>query len=558
MKRIGLYFNTVRYLRARQIYALIRNRLYPQSAAMSAEGTVALRPVDRVHAFIADRSPVSDEWVFSFLNRSKRFVPGSIDWASPDMPKLWRYNLHYFDYLFQEKRSSTNKEQLISSWITHNPPGTGDAWEPYTLSLRIVNWIKYFRQSRHDPRDEWKRSLYHQVLWLERNLEYHLMANHLLKNGIALCIAGMYFEGNDAERWLAKGRGIIREELSEQILQDGGHFERSPMYHAIWVVDCLDMLNILQAVSHSMPLAEASSLRKAAIKGVQFLEDICLSDGEIPLFNDAAAGIAPSTRDILRYAAAILNYVPSAPDDQLRIVCKESTGYYVIRHDTDAMVIDCGPVGPDYQPGHAHADTLSFELALHGRRLVVDTGVYDYEPGPRRTYARSTQAHNTVCVDGQDQSEMWGVFRVARRAYPVHASLTSDRPGHAVFLGSHNGYRRLPGCLTHERMIEYASPGKWTVRDTIFGDGMHSLESYLHLHPNYEPHIVAGLVEVRDLTGKVILTVEPSVNATVSIRSGVYFPEFGKEMQTSIIVMAFHGPIPITLTFVMTKRVMRK
>ncbi|QOJ33608.1 MAG: alginate lyase family protein [Nitrospira sp.] len=555
MKRIGLYFNTVRYLRARQIYALIRNRLFPQSVAMSFEGTVAIRSVDCTHAFIVDRSPVPDEWVFSFLNRSKRFVPGSIDWASSDMPKLWRYNLHYFDYLFQEKRSSANKEQLISSWITHNPPGAGDAWEPYTLSLRIVNWIKYFRQSRHDPPDEWKRSLYHQVFWLERNLEYHLMANHLFKNGVALCIAGLYFEGNDAERWLAKGRGMIREELSEQILQDGGHFERSPMYHAIWVVDCLDMLNILQLGSHSMPLAEASSLRKAAIKGVQFLEDICLSDGEIPLFNDAAAGIAPSTRDILTYATAILGYVRSGPDNQPHIVCKEPCGYYVIRHDTDIIVIDCGPVGPDYQPGHAHADTLSFELALDGRRVVVDTGVYDYEPGSRRAYARSTRAHNTVCVDGQDQSEVWGVFRVARRAYPLYASLTSDRPGHALFLGAHDGYHRLPGRVTHERMIEYASPGMWTVRDTLSGKGEHSLESYLHLHPEYEPHIVAGGVEVRDRTGRVHMMVEPPANATVSIQSGFYFPEFGKEIENSIIVMAYRGRVPVTLTYRMLKTV---
>ncbi len=100
-----------------------------------------------------------------------------------------------------------------------------------------------------------------------------------------------------------------------------------------------------------------------------------------------------------------------------------------MRHLNDMMVIDCGAIGPDYQPGHAHCDTLSYELAIDGRRVIVDSGVHDYEPTQHRAYARSTPAHNTVVIDGQEQSEMWGVFRVARRARPLPAYVRQETDG---------------------------------------------------------------------------------------------------------------------------------
>ena len=120
------------------------------------------------------------------------------------------------------------KVHLISDWIVKNPPGTGDAWEPYTLSLRMVNWIKFFLKNDTAIQEESLQSLYMQALWLEKNIEYHILANHYLKNGVALFFAGMYFEGVDADRWIKKGLKILREELGEQFLADGGHYRTKP------------------------------------------------------------------------------------------------------------------------------------------------------------------------------------------------------------------------------------------------------------------------------------------------------------------------------------------
>ena len=93
-------------------------------------------------------------------------------------------------------------------------------------------------------------------------------------------------------------------------------------------------------------------------------------------------------------------------------------GYYGARGSGHYVVCDAAPIGPDYQPGHAHGDLLSFELSLAGRRVIVDAGVHGYDGDPLRAWCRSTRAHNTVEIDGEDQCEFWGTFRVARRARP--------------------------------------------------------------------------------------------------------------------------------------------
>ena len=83
------------------------------------------------------------------------------------------------------------------------------------------------------------------------------------------------------------------------------------------------------------------------------------------------------------------------------------------------MLIDVAKIGPDYLPGHAHADTLSFELSLYGKRLLVNSGISRYGTSLIRQFERSTEAHNTVAIDNKNSSEVWSGFRVARRAYPL-------------------------------------------------------------------------------------------------------------------------------------------
>lgn len=238
MKQLLLYLRTVRHLRPTQAVAQILNRVSSASAAVPLLREVRLRPGIALGPCLSQSRLSNSDHSFCFLNRDKTFPISSVDWASKEMPKLWRYNLHYFNYLFDESRSHEANTHHISDWIAKNPAGIGDGWEPYTISLRIVNWIKFFLKHDKAVQESWLQSLYTQALWLEKNIEYHILANHYLKNGIALFFAGMYFDGKDADRWLSKGRQILGTELDEQFspMGDITNAVRCTMQLAWWIM----------------------------------------------------------------------------------------------------------------------------------------------------------------------------------------------------------------------------------------------------------------------------------------------------------------------------------
>lgn len=549
MKRLLLYARTLVHLRPTQVLAQILKRILPSPTHVPLIHGLGLRPGVGINQCLPhSRLPRRDD-SFCFLNQEKTFLHGGIDWASKDRSKLWRYNLHYFDYLFDAGRSHDAKVHLISDWIAKNPPGIGDAWEPYTLSLRIVNWIKFFLQQGAAIQEEWLQSLYTQALWLEKNIEYHILANHYLKNGVALFFAGAYFQGVDADRWLMKGLKILREELQEQFLTDGGHYERSPMYHSICVTDYLDVLNLAQSSQAAIHLEDTGQFRQKITASLNFLNAICLSDSEIPLFNDSAFGIAPTPTQIFDYSRRVIGYEVPAKLTGLAIYEKPQSGYYVCRNGEDVIIIDCGSIGPDYQPGHAHCDTLSYELAINGRRVIVDSGVYDYEPSHERTYARSTRAHNTVMVDGEEQSEIWGVFRVARRARPLQARIEQRTDGAVWFTGAHDGYARLAGKPIHRRSMSYDGKENWMIEDRLEGRGHHRMESYLHVHPDY--HLVPNGTSLRivESCGNTIAIIESLETSQMRVLQGWYFPEFGLKRENHVIVFTCSETIPLSLSY---------
>ena len=500
-------------------------------------------------------TPQNREHEFRFLNVAKAFSHGKVDWTSTDMTRLWRYNLHYFDYILDTGQSVETLSDLISDWIKCNPMRAGEGWEPYTVSLRIVNWIKLFL--RRDFRDSveavWVESLYQQALWLERNIEFHILANHYLKNGKALFYAGVFFEGADADRWLRKGSKILVEEAHEQILRDGGHFERSPMYHSIVIEDYLDTLNLTAGCPGSVPVREVDLLKGKATQALNFLHDICLPDGNIPLFNDSALGVAPSFAALAEYAGRLFGYKRPCHEQGLQVSPHDSSGYYVIRNLDDMLVVDCGEVGPDYQAGHAHCDTLSFELAIDGRATIVDSGVYDYEDSEMRRYVRSTRAHNTAMVDGCEQSEVWGTFRVARRARPIWATIEKIGASKARFSGSHDGFRRLSGRPVQTRTIEYETGGIWTVVDTFSGKGNHRLESFVHLHPDLNVRCVGSIISLTLSSNRVVAEIEVLNASEIALEKGWYCPEFGTRRENTVIRLSSSGPLPQSLGYRIVK-----
>ena len=377
-----------------------------------------------------------------------------VGWDDPTLALLWRYNLHYFDDLNAADAASRRDWQraLVRRWQAENPPGMGTAWAPYPVSLRVVNWIKWALGGQAlEP--ALQHSLAVQARWLTGRLEWHLLGNHLFVNAKALLFAGLFFEGPEAERWLATGLRILRRELPEQILADGGHFERSPMYHALALEDLLDLLNVIAACAcaASPALEWVPELQARSSAMLRWLRCLRHPGGDLARFNDTAEGIAPSTDDLEDYAASLgIAAKPLCASGTLHL---QPSGYVRMTRGAAVALLDLAPIGPDYLPGHAHADTLSFELSLTGRPVLVNRGTSVYGDGPRRQIERGTAAHNTVQAGGENSSEVWSGFRVGRRARPLDVVVD----GFAA-AAAHDGYRHLRERPLHQR--------NWTLEET--------------------------------------------------------------------------------------------
>jgi uncharacterized heparinase superfamily protein len=555
LARSALYWRTARYLRPRQFAYQVLHRLRPyRSAPLPAAAPAARAVSGSVEFAAAKRVGGSDPWSFRFLNVSRSFREGCVDWTCPDMPRLWRYNLQYFGYLGEADRSASQKAQLIDDWIRRNPPGTADAWEPYTASLRIANWTKYFLSlSAPDAAlAQWLASLWSQGAWLRHNIEYHLLANHLFKNAKALVFAGAFFEDPAAGEWLRKGAQILVEQLEEQFLADGGHFERSPMYHAIMVEDLLDLIALDRAIPAVMPTALVAALTNTANRALEFLRDLTLADGEIALFNDAAHDIAAPTQRLLEYAARLPMTATIRPRTVGELIERAISGYYGWNGPRDGWLIDCGPVGPDYQPGHAHCDTLSYELVLDGRRIVADTGVHDYEPGERRHRSRSTASHNTVMVDGAEQSEIWGTFRVGCRARAIEAKLT-NRAGVISFVGAHDGYRRLPDGVVHRRTAEYRPDRSLLVSDELTGNGRHIMDNRVHFAPALRVSGHGRSLAVGDSSGVMVARLDIGEGPAIHVEAAEQYPEFGRTERIDVVRLRSEGALPLRQHYTITR-----
>ncbi len=396
------YWHTVRHLRLVQIYGRVWFRLHgPRVDASAAPGVRAamgawVAPAARSASMVGPST-------FRLLNETRE-VTTAAGWNDASADKLWLYNLHYFDDLNAEaaaERAGWHRA-LIERWIADNPPGRGNGWEPYPVSLRIVNWVKWgLTGNRLQP--GWVQSLAVQARWLAGRLEWQLLGNHLLVNAKALVFAGAWFQGAEAERWLRRGLRILEREVPEQVLPDGAHFERSPMYHALVLEDLLDLINLAGAFPGLIPQGTAEGWREAVQRMRGWLAGMLHPDGEIGFFNDAAMGVAPRRAALEAYAERLgLPAVTLLPGPGLSRY--GDSGYVRLELGPALALLDVAPVGPDYLPGHAHADTLSFELSLFGRRVVVNGGTSRYGVGPERLRERSTAAHSTLELDGESRA----------------------------------------------------------------------------------------------------------------------------------------------------------
>ena len=432
----GLLFRTVRHLKPVQVFYQVKYRLkkpaYIQlKAPDTVKGKLAVEPIPKYKSVEGN--------IFTFLNLEHEFA----GWNFTENGMLWAYNQNYFDWINQEGTSEEEGCKWIDKFI-EDLPNNKVGLDPYPTALRSINWVKFFCRFPESTIKLRLDSLYSQIKLLEKKLEYHLLGNHLLEDAYALYIGSSYF--ND-ERLLKKARKLLLSQLKEQILPDGAHYEQSPMYHCILLDRLLDCINI----------NESPELEQYAVKMLGHLESVKWGVGDLPLLNDSANGIAPTTSQLFYYAKRLglkWNKIPM-----------KECGYRKILVGNIEAIVDVGNITATYQPGHTHADSLNYELRIDGKPFVVDTGISTYNKTQKRQLERSTIAHNTVSVNEANSSEVWGGFRVGKRC---HTTVVDDKN---CLAARHDGFGKP--C---ERTFSNKD-GAFTVIDKYDGEAV----SYIHL-----------------------------------------------------------------------------
>jgi len=533
MRRAFTYFHTLRYLKWQQLVMQVWYRLKPASAvALEQTQAEPLRDVQGAWQKIAaNHESFSNPMQFHFLNHSV-FYAQQPDWQDAKQSQLWLYNLHYFDFIWSKAcLCSPEKTQAIMlNWVQSNPPVQGIGWDSYPISLRIVNWVKW-SLSGFPLAKTLIDSLWLQAHFLSKRMEYHILANHFFENCKALLFAGLFFQGEKAQALFKKGQRLFIAQLHEQVLEDGAHYELSPMYHAIMLVGVLDVIALYRCYGQSIP---AIYLEKAQAM-LQWLSTMVHPDGGWVFFNDTALGIAPEWRVIVSYAKQL----GITWREESHTVLHEHSGYAMLRNKQAVLFIDAADIGASYQPGHAHADTLSFELSLFGQRWFVNSGISTYTVGKQRQWQRSSALHNTLVCDHQNSSHVWSAFRVAKRAKLLHRSLQVTPQG-GDLTAAHNGYRDLKGSPVHERRWQL-SGGALVISDRLLGRGKHHVALYFHLHPDIEVLERDEKIQLVSADGRqAVLT----VSLPVEIKETTYFPEFGKSVSNKTLCINQNVTLP--------------
>lgn len=389
-------------------------------------------------------------------------------WLPAKLQALQVFELHYHEWLadLQAADKPDVARQLIGDWLEHFAHYHPLAWHPYPLSLRVVAWLTHGRwllaEADDDFRDAFYTALRAQILFLRPNCEWDLGGNHLIKNLKALVMGGVAMGDVKLITWAATH---LSKAFSHQVLPDGAHDERSPHYHAQVLQDVLELRAALRNADYS-PQNLLLQLESLAPRMGAALAFYTYPDGALGLWNDGAEGDKSRLTTLLELADALPppTHLPDA-------------GYAKLEAGLLGVMLDAGKGGPDENPGHAHADTLAFELWLGKQRVVVNQGTLAYQH-PLRQHFRSTAAHSTLQVQNEELAEVWDTFRVGRRPRQVGFNQTADS-----IRAWHDGYKHLK--LQHTRTLHLLPDGSALHgTDEVKGPTTnHRLWLRFHLHP---------------------------------------------------------------------------
>jgi hypothetical protein len=510
----------------------------------------------------------------------------------------WDLNRHFyfttlgFAYWYgKDVRFANAFFELSNLWIESNVSRLGRiSWDhPFEVGVRINAWIWAYFLFLHCP--QWNADEHYKFLsalgrlseYLYQIIEYHNPGNHILLEAKALALCAELFpEFTGAKRWARKAWRIVTREIQTQICEDGVHGERSTMYHR----EVAGELSELFLFCTRNNLSQADALSEVVRKMADFEIWLNAGNDSMPLFGDAysedtclrfsapaivaALGSQEKLPPILfnsgdqNYWALGINwerenrvYSPFYfPKDLAKSF--PSGGYFVSRSswgkEASILVWDCGPVGYHASPSHGHLDSLSFNLTINGIPILIDPGT-DEPDQKMRNYFRSTAAHNTVVIDGENQSVLAKRDEVWAQA-EANLIFWGSIPECDVMVGSHNGYKRLHDPVLHIRTIITMRNRYWLVFDRIEGNGEHKAEQRFHLAPETILEWVVPQQQLLIRREDAALSFLPlsfsnngeeKVFQQTQIEKGLAELKCGQPHEIQVINSTCFGPIPFSL-----------
>jgi hypothetical protein len=394
--------------------------------------------------------------------------------------------------------------------------------------------------------------------FIRGHLSKHSSANnHLLGEYMGLLFAGLTWPcWPQAKSWRERGRSGFEREALKQNAADGVNREQALYYHH----EVADMMLLCGLAAEAGGQAFGAPYWQRLERMLGFIAALRDDGGHWPMIGDADDALMlrlDPTPGFDPYASLLASgarlfgradFEAAAADAKTEWLLGQATaprrpateapsldfpegGYWVLRGGPQPvhLVADAGPLGYLSIAAHGHADALAFTLSVAGREMLVDPGTYAYHTEPKwRNYFRSTAAHNTLGVDGQDQSVIGGSFMWLQRARARLLEIRRDASG-LRWSAEHDGYRRLRDGVLHRREIALDdSDGSITVTDQLLGRGTHEVTLHWHFAEGCEPQVEAdGTLRVRHAEVELLLTCSAHAPPVLTLHRGEDEPPLG-------------------------------
>lgn len=410
--------------------------------------------------------------------------PPSQAWQEELLSFAWLRHLHAAD----DPVSKIHARALIGDWIAIQGKGHPVAWKPEVTARRIISWLSHspLYLEKVDPAyyQAVMKSLGRQLKHLSRHVSDAEDGLPRLTAYIALAYSTLCISG--FEKMQGRVGRHLAQELSRQVLPDGGHISRDP--RAILEL-LLDLLPLRQTFLSRdiIPTPEFISAIDRMLPMVRFFRH---GDGDFALFNGMGRTPIGAVSSVLAYDDTLGRHSEQAPH----------SGYQRLEAGNTIVFVDTGAAPPTPVSNKAHAGCLSFEVSTGQFRIIGNCGTSSALRENWRRAARLTAAHSTVTIENTSSVKFAGPKRgdfrldaaIVSGPKSVKVSRQDNEDGKIVE-ARHDGYKSL-GIL-HTRRIKLSEDGleidgqdKLT-RSSTFLSRPRAYTIRFHIHPSVDAQI---------------------------------------------------------------------